>query len=58
MQPLHPPYYSHCLPLKFFMSYSCQMPLGICIPLMSIIFKRIENDKLLLLPSLHGAYGM
>ena len=52
------PYYTHCLPLKFFISYSCQMPLGICMPPRSIIFKRIENDKLLLLPSLHGAYGM
>ena len=34
------------------------MPLGIHIPAKSIILKTIENDKLLLLPSLHGAYGM
>ena len=55
---LHIPHTTPCLPLKFCISYCCQMSLGICIPPRSIILKTTENDKQLLLPSLHGAYGM
>ena len=52
---LHPVCPSHNY---FCISYCRQMPLGIHIPAKSIILKTIENDKLLLLHSLHGAYGM
>ena len=54
---LHVPRTTPCLPLTFCISYCRQMPLGIHILPKSIIWKTIENDKLLLLPSLHGAYA-
>ena len=56
---LYVPRTTPCLPLTFcIISYCRQMPLGIRIPPRSIVLKTIENDKLLLLPSLNGAYGM